>query len=295
MIEFPPLPSGQNPLWDGEAFQVDGQSSRVVVYSSNYSGWDDDLTDLHETEAGQGGHPMDLASRKSALDALRRHGVPERGRLLEIGCSTGFMLSDIKRAYPHAEIVGADIGVKALERLSQTLHGVPLIQMDLLQCPLPANTFDAIIALNVLEHIGDDQTALQNMANLLKPGGKLILEVPQGPQLYDYYDAHLRHFRRYSRASLVARVESVGLQTLESGFVGFLSYIPFFLMKKLSRFRYGIKGERCSTSVEKMVRNNIKATSTSKALDLAFLLDAAIGKCLPLPFGIRCTAVATRP
>ena len=291
MIDFPVLPSGKKPVWNGEYFQIETDSTRVLAYSTNFAGWDDDLTELHEAEAGDGEHPIDIASRNAAINALRRNGFPTNGAVIEIGCSSGFLLQDLKREFPHAEIVGADIVVKPLERLGASLPGIPFVQMDLLQCPFAEQQFDAVIALNVLEHIEDDAAALTKMAGLLKPGGILILEVPQGPALYDYYDAYLRHFRRYGKKGLAAKIAAAGLQLQKLDFLGFIPYPPFWAVKKLNRLRFGLRGEK-SPRIEEMVREQIKVTAKSKILEICFSVEKALAQKISFPVGIRCTVVA---
>lgn len=64
------------------------------------------------------------------------------------------------------------------------------------------NTFETVFALNVLEHIQDDQTALRNVAKFLKKGGRLIILVPAYPLLYCRFDKELGHYRRYTRHTL---------------------------------------------------------------------------------------------
>jgi SAM-dependent methyltransferase len=294
MIEFAPLPTGAVPKWDGRRFVIENSSARVVAYSSNLEGWDDDLTELHESEAGDGQHPIDVASRKLAVNSLRDFSFPENGAVLEVGCSSGFLLRDLQREFPNADIVGADIALGALERLGATLAGIPLVQMDLLQCDLKSNQFDAVVAINVLEHIEDDLAALTAMARLLKPGGLLILEVPQGPKLYDYYDAWLRHFRRFTRKEILSKIASAGLRTERSGFLGFLPYGAFWIVKTIRRFRFGPRGER-APSIESMVRESIKTTRKSRALILAFAIENALRRRFHFPIGIRCVAVARKP
>ncbi len=291
MIDFPPLPSGEKPLWDGELFHLGKRSVRVLSYSSDYSGWDEDLSAFHETVTGNGQYPLDVASRNTAIDALRRYRLPTNGAVLEIGCSSGYLLKDLKQVFPEAVIVGADVVVNTLERLGSSLSGVPLMQMDILQCPLVERQFDAVIALNVLEHIEDDEAALAVMGKLLKPGGILVLEVPQGPNLYDYYDSYLRHFRRYSKKDLQMKIDASGLQLYELDFLGFVPYLPFWVVKKFNRTRYGPNEEKLSRDKE-LVRKQVKVTAGSKTFELAFSVEKAVFGRIGAPIGIRCTAVA---
>lgn len=293
MIEFPLLPSGEKPIWDGKVFRIGDRVTRVLTYSTNFAGWDDNLTELHEIEAGDGAHPIDVASRISALNSIQDAGFPQDGSILEVGCSSGFLLRDIKKAFPRADIVGADIVVKPLKRLGDMLPGVPLIQMDLLKCPLVEGQFDAVVALNVLEHIEDDDLALRQMARLLKPGGVLIVEVPQGPALFDYYDEYLRHFRRYTKSELLKKLQHTGLTIQHTAAIGFVPYPLFYLVKKLNRTRYGIKGEK-HNNIETMVRQQIKQTSTNKVFNFLLVLESLLASFSQVMPGIRCTAVAKK-
>ena len=68
---------------------------------------------------------------------------------------------------------------------------------------LPAEQkFDAILYIDVLEHIEDDRGEMARAAARLKPGGTLIVLAPAHPFLFTPFDAAIGHFRRYTRASL---------------------------------------------------------------------------------------------
>jgi SAM-dependent methyltransferase len=62
--------------------------------------------------------------------------------------------------------------------------------------------YDTVICLNVLEHMADEDTSLQNIRSALEPGGRAIILVPQNPALYNTLDEVLGHQRRYTEASL---------------------------------------------------------------------------------------------
>lgn len=73
---------------------------------------------------------------------------------------------------------------------------------------------DTIIYADVIEHIEDDSAEIALAAEMLKPGGHLIVLVPAHQWLYSPFDAAIGHFRRYDRASLKA-VASPSLQLIE--------------------------------------------------------------------------------
>lgn len=292
-MDWPASPSEGDVVWDGSAFCTGSGRTRVLSCSADLTGWDDELTELHEIEAGLGTHPIDRASRRNAIEMLRAMGVGTKATILEVGCSSGFFLQDLLCVFPGAEIVGADTIRTALERVGAALPGVPLLQMDLLSCPLPGGQFDAVVALNVLEHIEDDSRALSQIARLLKPGGVFVVEVPQGPGLYDSYDFLLRHVRRYSRAELLAKIRDVGLNVERATSLGFVPFPPFYAVKKISRLRYGVRGER-SRDRESIVRAQIRNTSRNVLLEAAFAVERCVrplGRFLP---GIRCAAAARK-
>ena len=67
-----------------------------------------------------------------------------------------------------------------------------------------------MICLNVLEHVEDDLTSLRNLHSALEPGGRAIVLVPHGQEIYGQLDVVLGHFRRYSHRQLRERLEEAG-------------------------------------------------------------------------------------
>jgi SAM-dependent methyltransferase len=75
-----------------------------------------------------------------------------------------------------------------------------------------AGQLESIVCLNVLEHIEDDLAGLRNIHSALCPGGRAIVLVPQGQEIFGTLDAALGHYRRYSEAELRDRMEQTGFQ-----------------------------------------------------------------------------------
>lgn len=69
---------------------------------------------------------------------------------------------------------------------------------------------DSMICLNVLEHLHDDEQALRNMRERVKPGGLLVVLVPAYPWLFNSMDKAVGHFRRYRRGELESRLTANG-------------------------------------------------------------------------------------
>jgi SAM-dependent methyltransferase len=71
---------------------------------------------------------------------------------------------------------------------------------------------DSVIAINVLEHLEDDAGALRSLAELVVPGGTIVLWVPGYQQLYGEFDRRVGHVRRYTPATVSDAVLRAGLQ-----------------------------------------------------------------------------------
>ena len=78
-----------------------------------------------------------------------------------------------------------------------------------------SGSFDAIVCLNVLEHIADDLGTLRRFHDLLEPGGRLLLLVPAHPFLYGSIDRTVEHERRYTKSDLRGKLEEAGFDIAE--------------------------------------------------------------------------------
>jgi SAM-dependent methyltransferase len=288
-----PIPPGaiDAPAWTGQGFVVDGALHGVLSYSPGDSGWTDKLTAFHEDTAGSN-HPIDRASRANALRQLAAHAVgKDRLSVLEVGCSSGFLLHMIRRRLPRALVIGADYVRGPLEALASESPDLPLLHFDLCHCPLPSDSIDAAILLNVLEHIDDDALALDAVFRILRPGGIAIFEVPAGPELFDVYDELLMHRRRYRMPQLRKLVQQSGFEVVKASHLGVLIYPPFFAVKQWNK-RYRSRDRALQ---ERVVADRIRGTGSNPFLYMVLRLEQAVGKLVDWPFGIRCLITARKP
>ncbi len=94
-------------------------------------------------------------------------------------------------------------------------------------------TFDAVVLVNVLEHIADDRAALEGIFRILKPGGHLLVFVPAMQWLMSELDRLHSHFRRYHKADLVAKAQTAGGHVLQCRYFDMFGVGPWFLLNKL--------------------------------------------------------------
>lgn len=112
--------------------------------------------------------------------------LAESTSLLEVGCSSGFML------FPLAETGHDCVGIEPSGVFSEYVkhRGLSVYEsLDQLRQSVSAVQFDAILHFFVLEHIADPKAFLEGQLALLKPGGKIIFEIPNAADpLYSIYD-----------------------------------------------------------------------------------------------------------
>jgi SAM-dependent methyltransferase len=292
MIDYPwPSPPGntEKPIWTGQGFRVDDRFLPVLSYETADSGWSDELTTFHEEKAGAD-HSIDLSSREYALGQLCRFLPVRAPFILEVGCSSGFFLRLLRGRLPETFLIGSDYVSGPLLQLARDLPDLPFLQFDLTRCPLPSQSLDAVVLLNVLEHIKDDSAAMAQVFRILKPGGIAVIEVPAGPRLYDVYDKLLMHERRYSSGQLKKLVLGAGFEILTHSHLGFLLYPGFWWVKRRNRKSLG-KEENIQREI---VAKNIDATKESSFLKTVLRMELALGRYFAYPLGIRCLLTCRR-
>ena len=153
--------------------------------------------------------------------AMRKY-FPQMQRYLEIGCGTGFVLAGVAEAYPLARVTGSEIFSAGLPYALARVPNAELLQMDARKISYE-DEFDVIGAFDVLEHIEEDDVVLEEMLRALRPGGGIILTVPQHPQLWSSQDEFACHVRRYRVGELREKVRRLGFRvTFETSFVSLL-------------------------------------------------------------------------
>lgn len=97
--------------------------------------------------------------------------------------------------------------------------------------------FDSLVCMNVLEHVYNDENALQNMYSLLKPRGKIILLIPAHRILFSNFDSALGHFRRYSKKEISEKLKKVGFNRISVRYLNWLGAIGWFFLLKITGWR----------------------------------------------------------
>jgi len=164
---------------------------------------------------------------KARRHLLKQTLPQDVGRVLEVGSGSGCNLACMSAT----EKVGFDISEEASHRAK--LRGVKVITGDLQKgLPFEKESFDAVLALDVLEHLTDDGYALGELIRVLKPQGTIVLSVPAFQQLWSYHDTLNHHYRRYSKKNVQELCKTYNLKTETLTYWNCLLFIVIYFYKK---------------------------------------------------------------
>jgi SAM-dependent methyltransferase len=134
-----------------------------------------------------GESPFD-AARFEQIAAYLASQIPDRAtRVLDVGCATGGQLARL-RVLGYENLMGLDPS-PTCSRLAREFHGIEVRVGTLFSHDLPANAFDLIILVGVLEHVRDVAEAVQKLSPCLSSNGLIFAEVPDATAFADWPDA----------------------------------------------------------------------------------------------------------
>jgi trans-aconitate methyltransferase len=186
--------------------------------------WDRHWIEYAEANAH---NPAQEYRRRLVLSLLRD---PER--ILDIGCGSGELASDLRGRFPAAEILGLDTSAAAVEIARRKVPGASFEQRDLLADTEPEARFSGwathAVCSEVLEHIEEPAALLRNVTPYLASGCVLVVTVPGGPM--SAFDRHIGHRAHFEPERLAEVLRDAGFDVERAVAAGF----PFFNLYRLA-------------------------------------------------------------
>jgi SAM-dependent methyltransferase len=160
---------------------------------------------------------------------LREFSEHLRGHVLEVGAGIGQITEALLKNPAISKLVSIEPDRNFCARLSATLPAHRVVQ-GTIEDLKGDESWNAILNINVLEHIQEDQRELAVYRQKLARGkGTLCLFVPARPEIYAPIDKDFGHFRRYTKPELRRKLEVAGFQILKLRYYNFAGYFGWWL------------------------------------------------------------------
>jgi SAM-dependent methyltransferase len=215
---------------------------------------------------------------KSILASLP---LPLGSLALDIGCGTGSNLKILSSR--GLSVIGLDGSFYALS-LAKADAKHPFINGDLNRLPIRPESVGLIIAMDILEHLQDDQHGIHECFQALKRGGILILTVPAFSWLWGIQDLVTGHKRRYTQKEIREKLIYEGFRVSRSSYFNFFLFFPILLARRVT-FLLGLRIRS---------ENEINFPLLNSLLKRIFSLEPWLLKYLSFPFGVSIFCIAKK-
>lgn len=176
-------------------------------------------------------------ARERIISNLIKRLISENGyssgeiSILNIGCSTG-------RSSEYLSGFGQVTSIEYDEfccEFAREKTGLEIIHGSITELPFTEKKFDLVCAFDVIEHVENDQLAVNEMKRVVKENGIIFITVPAFMSLWSHHDEINHHFRRYKHQEVNLLFESdKNGKRIFSSYFNFFLFIPIYLFRKLS-------------------------------------------------------------
>jgi SAM-dependent methyltransferase len=206
-------------------------------------------------------------------------------RILDAGSGTGGLLANLRtRAWK----VGLEISPEGirLARSRGAERAFALVQGSVSALPFADDSFDAVVSIDVLCHAGvEERQALEEAVRILRPGGRVIVQVPAFQWLYGEHDAAVWSKRRYRRGQVARLLSDAGLATRRCRYRNSLLFPAAAAARLFSRGRRSREGARSDVGPVPRPLNAV----------LSGILALERRLRIRFPFGLSVFAVGEKP
>lgn len=204
--------------------------------------------------------------------------LDSRLKLLDCGAGSGAFATAMQKS---VKVVAMDDHEESLEILRKRLPPEAVVRGSCTSIPFNDDSFDAVTALDVLEHIPDHQDAANEMIRVLRPGAPIVITVPAMKCLWSDWDTSLHHQRRYSMTELLSLFRNLPVKIDHCSYINVLA-MPLVWMARKGRAIGFWAGSRAEDHIPMMPINWL--------LRQAFLRLATLR--MQFPFGVGLILVA---
>lgn len=230
----------------------------------------------------ESGHWWYKTRRKIIFYLIKKYrsNFGENIKILDAGCGAGLLLKEMES---FGTCYGIDISQKAVDFCKK--RGVSNVQVaDVAGIPYPDNTFDVVVALDVIEHLEKDEEAIKEIYRVLKPQGIAIITVPAFVFLWGVTDIVSHHIRRYTLQELRGKIENGNFSIIRS------SYFNTFLFPFIALVRFVVRHLHVPMKSEASEGKGL----INYVLFSIFYVESILLRYINFPFGVSAIVICKK-
>jgi SAM-dependent methyltransferase len=224
-----------------------------------------------------------IARRKLLREAVAQAvGDKREARVLDLGCTAELDSGDsslLRTVNAHSSLP-----VLAFHQLQERRN---LICASSEELSFGSNSFDVVVAGDILQTVTDDLAALREMKRVLKDGGTLCLTVPAYPSLWGEQDEARGHHRRYTANELRRKLNNSGFEITRVSYLVASGFLPAFLER--------IGKNIFTKSIDRYRQSARQSRSLNAGMVLLLDCERFLIRFINLPFGTRVVCWARKP
>ncbi|MEK7590059.1 MAG: class I SAM-dependent methyltransferase [Patescibacteria group bacterium] len=220
--------------------------------------------------------------RKIIHDLIKKYGYIENKniKILDAGCGVGTLLKELEK---YGNVSGLDFSEIAVNFCKEkNIKNVSI--GNITKLPFPDNTFDIVLALDVVEHVEDDLSAMREIYRVMKGDGVAIITVPAFKFLWGITDEMSNHHRRYTISELKTKIKSSGLSIVRSSYFNTFLFIPIALVRCFVRL----------FNIRIMSENETGNGAVNTILYKIFYAESIFLKYINFPFGVSAFVICKK-
>lgn len=158
-------------------------------------------------------------------------------RVLDVGCGTGFMLGWLA-AWAGTEVVGLDYAGEGLA-MARERGSALLVRGSAAALPFRDAHFDLVTSFDVLDELPDDRPGFDELARVVRPGGRILIRLPALEILRSRHDRAMQTARRVTVPAVTAKLRARGLVIERATYANSLLFAPIAAVRLARRILPG--------------------------------------------------------
>ncbi len=219
-----------------------------------------------------------LVRAKLIVDIIKsRITFTEPLSILNIGSATG-RTSEILQEFGKVTSVEYD---KECFEFAKDILKMPVIIGSITNLPFTNEKFDLVCAFDVVEHVSDDDAAINEMHRVCKPAGYVFVTVPAFQSLWGMHDEINHHYRRYTKNNLLKLFWDKKGQVLKCTYFNSILFVPIYVLRRSQKTLSSKKNLKNGSDFE-----IVKSSFANNIFYSIFNFERLLLKAITFPFGV---------